>query len=309
VARSRWGAGLEGVRISPWFLSVVARRLALAFVLGIALATPAVGQEQGRQEPPTTPADFPPVPPKEPAPGVPEPPLSGFVEAGLNYNILTDGQKDWFGQYVRGVVDYKHRDIFAYEIFHLEKFGDQGTFFALGNTHVFTPEWYTSISVGASAGGFFWPQFRVDAFLSKKWLERQQLITTIGFGYHDAKDVHYDYDLFIGATYYFDGPWIVEAGLHYNISEPGDVTAPGPFIAVTNGRNKEYFLVLRFGFGREAYQVVGPTTSITDFASQVVTLTWRKWLTRDWGFKVQGEYYHNPFYERLGFELGIFRDF
>jgi YaiO family outer membrane protein len=295
--------------MSPCFLSVVARRLALAFVLGIALASPAVGQEQGRQEPPTTPADFPPVPPKEPAPGVPEPPLSGFVEAGLNYNILTDGQKDWFGQYVRGVVDYKHRDIFAYEIFHLEKFGDQGTFFALGNTHVFTPEWYTSISVGTSAGGFFWPQFRVDAFLSKKWLERQQLITTIGFGYHDAKDVHYDYDLFIGATYYFDGPWIVEAGLHYNISEPGDVTAPGPFIAVTNGRNKEYFLVLRFGFGREAYQVVGPTTSITDFASQVVTLTWRKWLTRDWGFKVQGEYYHNPFYERFGFELGIFRDF
>ena len=179
----------------------------------------------------------------------------------------------------------------------------------MGNTHVFNPDWFSNLSVGTSVGGFFWPRVRVDAFLSKKWLEKRNLVTTFGFGYYDAKDVHEDINFFIGATYYFESPWIVEAGLHYNISHPGAVTAPAPFAAVTYGRNKQYYLVLRVGIGREAYQVVGPDEAITDFASQVVTLTWRQWLTPQWGFKLLTEYYHNPFYQRAGFEFGIFREF
>jgi YaiO family outer membrane protein len=239
----------------------------------------------------------------------PEATLSGFIETGLNYHILTDGQDNWFGQYLRGTLDFKHKNIIAYEVVHQEEFGDDGTFFSLGLTHVLNPDWYGSLSVGTSAGGFFWPRFRLDAFVNRKWLEQRNLVTTIGFGYYDAKDVHYDFSAFIGAAYYFESPWIVEVGLRYNFSQPGNVTAPGPFAAVTYGRNKAYYLVLRVGIGREAYQVVGPDEAITDFASQVVTLTWRQWLTREWGFKLQTEYYHNPFYQRVGFEGGVFWDF
>jgi YaiO family outer membrane protein len=235
--------------------------------------------------------------------------LSGFIETGLNYHILTDGQDDWFGQYLRGTIDFKHKNIISYEVVHQEEFGDDGTFFSLGLTHVLNDDWYGSLTVGTSAGGFFWPRFRLDAFINRKWLEQRNLVTTVGFGYYDAKDVHYDFSAFIGAAYYFESPWIVEVGLRYNFSQPGNVTAPGPFAAVTYGRNKPYYLVLRVGIGREAYQVVGPDQAITDFASQVVTLTWRQWLTREWGFKLQTEYYHNPFYQRVGFEGGVFWDF
>jgi YaiO family outer membrane protein len=278
---------------------------ALALVLALGLAGPA--HAQGVQNPSSTSESGTPPAPPEAAPA--EAKVSGFVEAGMNYYWLTDGEEDWFGQYLRGVVDFAHENIVNFEVVHQEEFGDDGTFFSLGLTHVFNPDWYGSLSVGTSAGGFFWPQVRVDAFLSRKWLEKRNLVTTIGFGYYDAKDVHYDFSAFIGAAYYFESPWIVEAGLRYNFSQPGNVTAPGPFVAVTYGRNKSYYLVLRVGIGREAYQVVGPDEAITDFASQVVTLTWRQWLTRDWGFKVQTEYYHNPTYERAGFEIGIFRDF
>ena len=155
----------------------------------------------------------------------------------------------------------------------------------------------------------FCAAFRADAFLSRKWLEKRNLVTTDRVWLLRSKDVHYDFNAFIGVTYYFESPGSWKLGLHYNFSQPGNVTAPGPFAAVTYGRNKDYYLVLRVGIGREAYQVVGPDEAITDFASQVVTLTWRQWLTREWGFKLQTEYYHNPFYQRAGFEIGIFRDF
>jgi YaiO family outer membrane protein len=282
-----------------------APRWALALILMLGVAAPAGAQ--GIESPASTSESEVPVQPPEGEPAVST--VSGFVEAGMNYYGLTDGQENWFGQYLRGVVDFAHKNIVNFEVVHQAEFGDDGTFFSLGLTHVLNPDWYGSLSVGSSAGGFFWPRVRVDAFVSRKWLEQRNLVTTLGFGYYDAKDVHYDYSAFIGAAYYFESPWIVEAGLRYNFSQPGNVTAPGPFAAVTYGRNKEYFLVLRVGIGREAYQVVGPDEAITDFASQVVTLTWRQWLTRDWGFKLQTEYYHNPFYQRAGFEVGIFRDF
>jgi YaiO family outer membrane protein len=281
------------------------RSTALALILVLAVTASVLAQEP-RGPSTIGPSDIP-LPRPEAAPA--EATISGFIETGVNYHLLTDGQKNWFGQYLRGVLDLSQRNIWNYEIVHEDEFGDDGTFFSLGHTHVFDADWYSNVSVGTSAGGFFWPRFRIDAFLSRKWLEKRTLVTTVGFGYYDAKDIHHDLNFFIGATYYFDSPWIVEVGLHYNVSEPGAVTAPGPFLAVTYGRNKSYYLVGRVGIGREAYQVVGPNQAITDFASQVVTVTWRQWLTREWGFKLQGEYYHNPFYERLGFEIGIFRDF
>jgi YaiO family outer membrane protein len=277
----------------------------LTLILALALAPPAAAQEI--RGPSATSETDTPAPRPETGPAGSK--ITGFIETGVNYYLLNGAQKNWFGQYLRGVVDVAQKNIWNYEVVHEQEFGDAGTFFSLGYTHAFDAEWHSTVSMGSSAGGFFWPQFRVDAFLSRKWLEKRNLVTTIGFGYYDAKDLHHDLNLFIGATYYFESPWIVEAGLHYNISQPGSVTAPGPFAAVTYGRNKEHYLVLRVGIGREAYQVVGPDVAITDFASQVVTLTWRQWLTREWGFRLLTEYYHNPTYERVGFEIGIFRDF
>jgi YaiO family outer membrane protein len=275
----------------------------LLLVWLLALAPGAWAQTQPPTADPTAPpAD---VPPTAPTPTR----VTGWIEAGINFHELTGTEPDWFGQYLRGVVDVANRNIWYYEVVNQRKFGDEGVFFGVGNTHVFNQDWYSTLSVGTSAGGVFWPQFRADAFVSRKWLAARNLVTTLGAGYYDAKDVHYDVSGFIGAAYYFETPWIVEGGLRYNVSFPGPVTAPGPFVAVTYGRHKAYYVTLRFGFGREAYQVVGPDEAITDFASQVATLTWRHWVTRDWGFRLSGEYYHNPDYERAGVELGIFRDF
>jgi YaiO family outer membrane protein len=235
-------------------------------------------------------------------------PLNSYVESGGDYMSLTNGYGSWAGAYTRAVYEHGN-DVWNGELSAQREFGDAGAYFAAGDTHTINPDWYASLTIGTSAGGFFFPRFRTDAFLNKKWLKRKQWITTAGFGYYDAKDVHRDSAFYFGSTYYFEKPWIVESGMYFNISDPGTIFAPAGFLAVTQGRNKHQYIVVRAGFGEEAYQLVGPSVALTQFESQTLTVTWRKWIGNGWGFNFVGDYYHSPYYTRGGSSFGFFKEF
>jgi len=234
--------------------------------------------------------------------------LTNYVETGADYMTLTNGFGSWSGGYSHGVYQ-QGKNIWNGEITGQQEFGDAGVYFDAGDTYNFNPDWYGALTVGSSAGGFFWPRFRTDGFLNKKWLGRKQLITTLGVSYDMAKDVHRDHTFYLGTTYYFQKPWIVEEGLYFNISHPGAVFAPAGFVAVTQGHNKQQYITVRAGFGEEAYQLIGPTASLSQFNSETLTITWRKWMGPNWGFNFVGDYYHSPFYLRGGSTFGFFKEF
>jgi len=234
--------------------------------------------------------------------------LTNYLETGGSYLALSNGFGSWSGGYSRGVYQ-GGKSIWNAEINGQRQFGDSGVYFAAGNTYNFNADWYSAITVGTSAGGFFWPRFRTDAFINKKWLGRKQWITTAGFAYIAAKDPHRDHNFFLGTTYYFEKPWIVEEGVYFNVSHPGAVLAPAGFVAVTQGRDKRQYITVRGGFGKEAYQLIGPSAAISQFNSGTLTITWRKWMGTGWGFNAVGDYYHNPFYTRGGSSFGFFKEF
>ena len=231
-----------------------------------------------------------------------------FVESGGSYEILTNNYGHWSGGYIRGVLD-TGKNTWNAEVNGQHQFGDGGTYMGAGDTYNFNDNWYGALTLGSSVGGFFWPRFRADGFLNRKWASRKQFITTAGFGYFAAKDVHRDSSAFVGTTYYFDKPWILEDGVRFNVSNPGEVFAPYGFVAITEGRNKQHYLTVNYGFGREGYQLIGPTTVLTQFESQTATITWRQWAGRSWGFNVVAEYYSSPFYRRSGGSFGFFKEF
>jgi YaiO family outer membrane protein len=237
----------------------------------------------------------------------PNPPAS-YVETGGSYLTLSNGFGYWAGGYSH-LVYSRRNDVWNGELNAEHEFGDAGVYFALGDTHNFSPDWYASLTLGSSAGGFFWPGYRTDAFLNKKWMARKQFVTTAGFGYYAAKDIHRDRVFYLGSTYYFEKPWIVEQGVYFNLSSPGRVFAPAGFLAVTQGHAQHQYIVMRVGFGEEAYQLIGPTVTLTQFRSNAVTVTWRKWMGTHWGFNFVGDYYHNPFYNRAGSSFGFFKEF
>ncbi len=234
--------------------------------------------------------------------------LTNYVEVGGSYLPMSDKFGHVSGGYGRASIT-QGKNVWFGEMNGQHEFSDAGTYIAAGDTYTINHQWYGSLTVGSSIGGFFWPRFRADGFIDKKWFERGQFITTAGFGYYAAKDVHRDRSYYLGSTYYFSKPWIVEEGVRFNVSNPGAVYSPSGFVAVTHGRDKHYYLTVRAGFGEEAYQLVGPTASLSDFTSQTFTITWRKWIHKSWGINVVGDFYHSPFYFKGGNLIGVFKDF
>ena len=234
--------------------------------------------------------------------------LTNYVESGASYLQLTNNYGSWAGGYARTAYQLG-TNVWNGEVSGQREFGDKGVYLAAGNTHTFSTRWYSAVTFGSSAQGFFWPRFRTDAFLNRKFLARQQWIATGGYGYYAAKDVHRNHYAYAGSTYYFAKPWIFETGLYLGVSNPGAVVAPSGFVAVTQGTNKHHYFTGRVGLGEEGYQLVGPTSSLAKFQSQDLTGTWRKWLGTNWGFNLVGDFYHNPYYARGGVTLGLFKDF
>ncbi|HXQ25405.1 MAG TPA: YaiO family outer membrane beta-barrel protein [Candidatus Acidoferrales bacterium] len=276
----------------------------LILSLAFALRTSAQ-QDAASADPPQSSSQ---TPGTETPPPAPEKILTNYVEAGASYRQLTNGFGDWSGGYARGVLQIG-KNIWNAEINGQHEFGDGGVYLAAGDTYNFNSDWYGSLTLGSSVGGFFWPRFRADAFVNRKWARRKQLITTLGYGYYASKDVHRDQSVFFGTTYYFQRPWIFEEGIRFNVSNPSTVFSPAGFVAVTEGRNKQHYITVNAGFGEEAYQIVGPATVLTRFESQTVTITWRQWVGKNWGFNLVADYYHSPFYQRGGGSLGLFKEF
>lgn len=234
--------------------------------------------------------------------------LTNFVEAGGSYEQLSGNYGRWSGGYFRAILSAGKNTLTA-EVNGEHEFGDAGTYVDAGDTFNFNDAWYGSVTLGSSIGGVFWPRSRLDSFLNRKWLARRQLITTFGYGYDHAKDVHSDHSYFVGTTYYFNAPWIVENGIRFNVSSPGTVFSPSAFVAVTQGTDKKHYLTLNAEAGQEAYQIVGVTSVLTRFPSQTATVTWRQWAGRSWGFNLIADFYHSPYYHRGGGSLGFFKDF
>ncbi len=277
----------------------------LLLILSCALA-PAVQAQDGSQPSSTSAGSgsVTPNPPSETQAKL----LGSYLESGGSYMTLSNGFGYWTSGYSRAVYA-RGEDVWNGELNAEHEFGDTGAYFALGDTHTLNADWYASLTVGSSADGFFLPRFRGDGFLNRKWLRRRQWVTTAGFGYVAAKDVHRDHVFFLGSTYYFAKPWIFESGAYFDISDPGRVLAPAGFVALTAGRNQHQYVVVRAGLGEEAYQLIGPTVSLTQFQSQTLTLTWRKWVGTNWGLNLIGDYYHSPFYQRGGTSFGLFKEF
>ncbi len=229
----------------------------------------------------------------------------GYVEAGATYHRLTANLGTMQQLYLRGAAHTDSSDVWQGEIVGQREFGDKGVFYGLTNTRSLGPRVYSIASVGASGGAFFLPRYRGGLTLAYKWLPHS-LVTTAGAGYIAWKDAHRDTQWSAGAIYYFGVPLVVETGVSWNRSTPGNLTSRYQFVAATAGRERVRYLFARIAGGHESYQLIAPGKPIADFRSSSVSGGVRQWVKRRWGLTVSGERYSNPSYRRSGITAGAF---
>ncbi|WP_342130372.1 YaiO family outer membrane beta-barrel protein [Hydrogenophaga sp. OTU3427] len=227
------------------------------------------------------------------------------LEAYTSAHSLSNGYGDWHETGLRGHIGVGDHLLGA-EIATMKRFGERGRYIGLSDTVTLDPDWFATLSVGAGDGAAYLPDHRVDAFINRKLLASRQLIATLGAGYYRAPDKHTDRNLSLGATYYFDAPWVVQGEIRFNESSPGQVRTHQQFVAATWGREHQTQVVVRHGWGDEGYQAIGGGASLVNFSSRQSQLTLRHWLGPQWGVSLGLERYSNPYYTRKGAVLALF---
>ena len=246
------------------------------------------------------------VVPAQPAPtGTP---MQRNLELSAGGQNLSGGFGNWRDVTLRGTYGLPSH-VLQGELSQNHRFGVNGTFVGLSDTYTINDDWHGSVAVGAGDGAFYLPKFRVDATLYRKFLQGRNLVGSVGVGYYDAPTGYTDRSVSLGATYYFEAPWIVEGGVRMNTSNPGSVTSQQQFVALTYGRPKQNLVTGRYGWGSEGYLAVGTGAQLVNFDSREASLTWRHWVNANTGVLVGVNRYTNPSYRRSGAMVGIFHDF
>ncbi len=230
---------------------------------------------------------------------------ASWIEVGGFYQGVTGGFGDWNGAYARAVLTGS-RNVWYLETKAQEAFHDRGVYGSLANVHTFSDRVYTQLGIGAGTGEFVFPDLRLDASLSLKLGSARSLILTGGGTLVDAKSGFEDRALFGSLTWYASGSVLLEGGARVNWSDPGWVPSARGTGALSIGRSGRSLLTLRGSAGTEGYQLTGASQTLRKFRSQEAGAVWRQWFSRGIGVVLGADWYHNPFYTRAGFSLGLF---
>lgn len=198
--------------------------------------------------------------------------------------------------------------LLAGEVATMQRFNEDGNYLALSDTLVFDQRWYGSLAVGAGDGASYLPRYRIDAFVNRKWLDDQRLVTSVGLGHDQATDAHKDDRLSLGLSLYLPSSWVLQGQAKFNRSRPGPIDTQQYFVAATWGQAGQTRITGRYGWGQEGYQSLGADAFISRFSSHQSTLSVQHWLGPKWGLKASADRYSNPFYKRQGLQLAVFKE-
>ncbi|KQP13103.1 YaiO family outer membrane beta-barrel protein [Pseudorhodoferax sp. Leaf267] len=247
--------------------------------------------------------------PAAPPPAAAEAPPRTTWDLQTSRSALTAGLPDGEAQNLRGAITMAPGHVLQIDALNERKFGARGGVLAVAYTGTLSERWYLTHTLAAGTGGPNWANARTDLQVSRKWLSQGQLVTSLAVYKAWFDNDRSDLGSRLSLAWYLPGNVVLEHGMVFNVSQPGDVASHMPYAAITVGREGWQYFSVRGAKGTEAYQAVGDQAQLVDFRSSTVAFGWRRWIGRTWGFTFQDEYYKNPSYRRRTLGIGLFAQF
>ncbi len=184
---------------------------------------------------------------------------------------------------------------------------------ALGNIGAYK-DWhsriytYSSLSAGTNSG--FLPQFRADNDFNFKLGPDKNILWTVGVSYIKYFDVHEDFILSTGLTFYLD-EWILGYRIFRNDSDPGNVTSYTHLANIGYGREGWQWTYLDGSYGKQAYLATHLTTpEQINQNAYYFNVKHRRWIKNGFGIMLAAGYFKlEDGYEKYLVSPGFFKEF
>lgn len=189
------------------------------------------------------------------------------------------------------------------ELTQQSRFGYSGNYGSVSLTHDFSPDYYSTVSVGTGNSPLF-SSWRVDGTGYRKFGSERQYVAGIGAYYAKGNEsARSDQGVLLTGIAYLTGV-VVEGGVRLNWADPGRILGPSEYIAATIGNDDHRAVILRYEHAKETYKVLPGGPELVNFKSNTVNLQWRERISRVSMLLAGLEYYQSPVYDRLSFNLG-----
>lgn len=228
------------------------------------------------------------------------------VEVQALHQPVTNNYGDWSGVYGRVIFPTARQTLFL-DALVLRGFRERGVQAGVAHRFDWSPRWFHLWGVNAGDGSPLFPRYRTDGLVGRRWGASGSLQTVAGASYVQSVTELSDVALLGGITWYAPRGLVLESGIRYNTSRPGNIRSHRLHgIAMYTPNTRRSFSTRVIG-GTEGWQLVGAGATLARFASQEVALAWRERLGNSTAINLQLDAYRNPFYTRSGVTFGVAR--
>jgi len=171
-----------------------------------------------------------------------------------------------------------------------------------------SPSFYTYSQFSMGTDSDYLPKYRIDNDFNFKFGEKKQWVGLIGLTYIEQHDVHSDFIVSLGLTYYA-ARYNISYRYFYNTSNPGAVHSETHLLSIGYGAEKEYWTYLDLSYGNQAYQSTS-TNTISDENAWNIKLKHRHWINENSG--IYGSIGYTKLdnsYTKTLFSIGYFQEF
>lgn len=238
-------------------------------------------------------------------------PLAGglvgkWVEVDAFAQSVSNGYGDWSGAYARLVLP-SAMDTWYADVLSLRAFDKQGIQTGVAHRHDWNGKVFHVLGANIGSGTPILPRFRADGSLGVRLGSRSEWQLTAGGSYVKSVTELHDIAATGSVAWFAPRALMLEAGMRYNWSRPGDVQSIRlSGVAILTPSPKRSFSLRSIG-GSEGWQILSNTTTLTRFHSNETSVAWREKVSDNWAVSLQGDLYTNPFYTRSGVTIGVAR--